>query len=356
MPVRVAIVCNDPQPSPADEHWIWRSASGSRISRNGFRDASEYGVLEETRVIERYLAEAGYATTIFPVTDVEQLLRFLQQERPDVIFNCCESFRGNAAGEMNVAAMFELAGIAYTGSPALTLGIALNKGIAKALFRAHGVPTPEFAIFDGPPSPETVQRLTPPLIVKPTREDASIGIDEGAIVYDHQALERRVQFVLDHFHQPALVEEFIDGREMNAALLATPSQELVALPISEIIFGEMPEGSPRIVSYEAKWLPNSKAYDATVPHCPAAIDPALADSIRTIALNAARAVGLRDYGRIDLRVRDKDNAAFVLEANPNPDITAESGMVVAARAHGLSHAGMIREILQRALERSSKSA
>jgi D-alanine-D-alanine ligase len=352
MPIRVAIICNDPQPTSTEEHWIWGSASGSRISKEGFRDASEYGVLEETRVIEGFLSEAGYATTIFPVTDVEQLLRFLQQDRPDVIFNCCESFRGDATGEMNVASMFELAGISYTGSPALTLGIALNKGIAKALFRLHGVPTPEFAVCDRPPAPEKVKGLEPPLIVKPVREDASIGIDEGAIVYDQQALERRVQFVLDQFHQPALVEEFIDGRELNAALLAISQQELVALPVSEIMFGEMPDGSPRIVSYEAKWLPASKAYDATVPHCPADIDPALADSVRTIALNAARAIGLRDYGRVDLRIRKRDNAVFVLEVNPNPDITAESGMVTAARAHGLSHAGMIRAIAQRALERS----
>jgi len=353
MPARVAIVCNDPKPSSPDRHWIWRSSGGSRISKDNFIDQCDRGILDTARVIASFLAEAGYAASIFPISDVQQLLSILHQDRPDIIFNCCESFNGSAAGEMNVASTFELAGIPYTGSTALTLGIALNKGIAKALFRTHGVPTPDFAIFEEPPSPEMARGLKPPLIVKPVSEDASVGIDAGAIVYDYPALEQRVRFVLDQFRQPALVEEFIDGREMHAALLASSREQLTALPVSEILFEDIPAGAPRILGYEAKWLPNTRAYAATIQRCPAEIDPVLAERVQTIALAAARAVGLRDYGRIDLRIREKDNAIFVLEANPNPEIVAESGMVIAARAGGLSHGDMVRQILQRALERSS---
>ena len=192
--------------------------------------------------------------------------------------------------------------------------------------------------------------LTYPLIVKPAAEDASIGIDTGAVVDDAAAMVARVRFVWDKLRQPALVEEFIDGRELNVALLATSRAALETLPPSEVLFNDLAPGAPRIVTFDAKWVTNSVMYKATPTRCPAVIDAALADRVREVASSAARVVGLRDYGRVDLRVRDE--AVFVLEVNPNPDLSHDAGFMRAAAASGRSVTQTVAEILARALERA----
>jgi D-alanine-D-alanine ligase len=184
-------------------------------------------------------------------------------------------------------------------------------------------------------------------------EDASIGIDNNSIVSTRKELKARVEFIHSEFNQPALVEEYIDGRELNVALIAGEGGELEALPISEITFDKLPEGNPRIVSYEAKWVEESPLYHTTVPVCPAKIDGKVAERARDIALRAASAVGLRDYARVDMRLREKDNALYVLEANPNPDISHDAGFMRAARTSGRSHEETIVAILKQAVKRKT---
>lgn len=350
--MRIAIVYNEPKPSTPHEHWLSRSSSEGTVVAETFTDASEYGVLQETQLIEGFLREAGNETMLYAADDAAGLVEFLTQNRPDLIFNCCETFRGNAKLEMNVAAIFEILGIPFTGSSALTLGMALNKGVAKALFVSHGVPTPRGAVLSPHDGEDGAAALTFPVIVKPLEEDASIGIDTHSIVENSAGLMERVRFVWKEFCQPALAEEFIDGRELNVALLAASPQQFMTLPISEICFDGFPGRKHHILTYEAKWMVDSPYYISTVPRCPAVLSRELEEQVRSVALRAAAAVRLRDYGRIDLRVRSSDNAAFVLEANPNPDITFDSGFVRAAQASGRTHASVIREIVERAMERS----
>jgi len=352
--MRIAIIYNEPKPSSPQEHWLSRSGSEGTVVAETFKDASEYGVLQETQLIESFLREAGYETLLHAADDVSGLVEFLVKDRPDLIFNCCESFRGQAKLEMNVAAIFEILQIPFTGSSALTLGIALNKSVAKTLFVSHGVPTPPWAVLSPHSLEDCAATLRFPLIVKPLEEDASIGIDTHSIVENQTSLIERVRFVWDEFHQPALAEEFIDGRELNVAVLAVSPERFVTLPVSEILFNGFPGCKHHILTYEAKWMPDSPYYVSTVPRCPASLPPALEERVRSVALKAAAAVRLRDYGRIDLRVRASDNAVFALEANPNPDITFDSGFVRAAQASGRTHAKVICEIVERATERTSR--
>jgi D-alanine-D-alanine ligase len=348
--MRIAVIYNEPNLTPDEEHWTNRSAPCDRAGAP-LLDASEFNVREEARLIGEFLEQGGLEVVHFAADDPLALVRFLHAERPDAIFNCCESFRGDASLEMNVAALYELFGIPFTGSPPLTLGAALNKDVAKALFRAHGVPTPEHFVADvGCIIPDPLP-IGFPCIVKPLREDASIGIDAQAVVHGREALLRRVEFVWAEFRQPAIVEEYVDGRELNVAVLATSAREMIALPVSEIVFEGAAAAGVRVLSYGAKWFVNSEEYRTTMSKCPADLPPELQERIQTVAVQAARAVGLRDYGRIDLRLRSGDDAIFVLEANPNPDITFDSGFVGAAKAAGRTYAGVIREILERALER-----
>lgn len=317
--------------------------------------AAEWGVLEQAGSVVSALVAAGHTPIPYAATDAGALCEFLSRKRPELIFNCCESLAGRASFEMNVAAIFELFGIPFTGSSALSLGLALDKGLSKAVFGAQGVPTPSYVHFE-PGADVALPGLSLPLIVKPVAEDASIGIDDGAVVHDAAALEARVRFVWRAFDQAALVEEFIAGREFNVSLLATSPSEFTVLPIAEIAFDELPQGRPRIVGYEAKWNEGSAAYSGTTVQCPALLAADTAARIRQLALAAARAVGVRDYGRIDLRVREKDQAVFVLEANPNPDLGPQAGFLRAAAAAGIGMHEVILEIVNRAIERSAHSA
>jgi D-alanine-D-alanine ligase len=351
--VKVAVIYNEPKHTPAAEHWLKRSTAIE--TSESFVDASEFGVLEQMESIAAAVQEAGHEVVIFSTDDdVNRLCNFLTQEEPDVIFNCCESIMGESKLEMNVAAMYELYGIPYTGSSALTLGIALNKGLTKAILASRGIPTPRYAILESDELSAT-RELTYPLITKPIGEDASIGIDSGAVVHDEVSLGERVRFLLSEFRQPVLAEEFVDGREMNVGMIANSDGILETLPISEITFDQVPEGMPKIVSYEAKWVEESPLYKTTLPVCPAPIDERLAAETRRIAREAAQAIGLRDYGRVDLRI-DANDRIFVLEANPNPDISEDAGFMRAARASGRTYAGTINEILARAIERSKDSS
>jgi D-alanine-D-alanine ligase len=354
--LKVAIIYNEPKNTAAEDHWLRRSDPSYHPPSPLFVDASEVGVLQQMKSIAEALEAQGREIAIFSADDDPvRLCSFLSKEKPEVIFNCCESILGEAKMEMNVAAMYELFGVSYTGSGPLALGVALDKALAKKLFVAHNIPTPRHQLFQSEKREKVDSTLRFPLIVKPVHEDASIGIDSNAIVQDETALAKRVAFIQKEFDQPALAEEFIDGRELNVALLGTSNGEFMTLPISEITFDKVPEGMPKIVSYEAKWVEESPIYQTTVPVCPADIPDSIAEKARSIAIDAAKAVGLRDYARVDMRL-DADGNLFVLEANPNPDISEDAGFMRAACASGRTYAGTINEILSCAIERSKSNA
>jgi D-alanine-D-alanine ligase len=350
--VRIAIVHNEPLPTSPASHWLSRSSSDCVPLADDFTDASESSILTSVTGIERALCELGQRPIVHAAANGSDLAAFLASERPDVVFNCCESLRGQPALELSVAAMFELFGVADTGSSALTLAIALDNSLTNTLFRGSGIPTPPFVVARTADDLDAAQVLARPLIVKPVAEDASNGIDDAAVVHDDDELAQRVEFVWSAFAQPALVEEFIAGRELNVALLAGACGTLEALPISEVSFDALPAGMPAIVSYDAKWRPDSAAYRATPVMCPAAIDSALAERVKAAALTAARAVGLRDYGRVDMRVRTGDEAIFVIEVNPNPDLSSDAGFMRAAAASGRPFAATVQQILSCATERA----
>lgn len=339
--VRIAII----------HDWLRRSIENGGTAKAGFHDAVELDLLRELDLIRTSLAKAGHDAVIFAADDAAHLCDFLATRRPELVFNLCDAFAGNAALEMNVAALFELLGIAYTGCPALTLGLSLNKPLAKAILTANGIRTPEYVVVDQGQDTCAARHLTFPLIAKPIAEDASIGIDDGAVVNDMAALAERVKFLWREFRQPALVEEFIAGREFCVSVLAVSPTDLVALPIVEISFDRLPAGRPQIFGYEAKWDPTAPFNHTIATRCPARIDDKTADEIRCVALDVARTVGLRDYGRVDFRLRERDRALFVLEVNPNPDLSDECAFMRAARASGRTTEGTICEIVERAIER-----
>ncbi len=313
-------------------------------------DMSEVGVLEEREHVQRALQQKGYKATLFNMNgDVQRLLDFVKRKQPDVIFNLCESVGNESTHEMHVAGLYELLGIPYTGAPAFVLGSCLNKARTKEILSSHGIKTARYAIVKniGELQEENLD-LKYPLIVKPSREDASTGIDNASVVEDFASLKKKVRTVFSEYDQPALIEEYISGRELNVAIMG--NKRPIVFPISEIDFSGLPANYPKIVTYNAKWMQGTIEYTGTVGVCPAPVPSEVEKKVKEIALKCYRVMGLRDYGRIDFRI-DKNNVPYVLEVNPNPDLSDDAGFARSARTHGLTFEDTIVKIVEYALER-----
>lgn len=314
-------------------------------------DLSEVGVLEEREKVERILQHAGYRTSLFNVDgDIKRLIAFLEEKQPDLIFNLCESVGNESIHEMHAAGIYELLGFPYTGASAFTLGTCLNKVRTKEILSYHKLPTPRFALYKSIAEVNFDDlELNFPLIVKPSQEDASVGIENASVVENIASLRKRIRHILQNYDQPALVEEYIEGRELNIAIIG--NKRPIILPISEIDFTGLPDNYPRIVTYNAKWVEGTEEYVGTNGVCPADLPTDVERKAKEIALKAYRVMNLRDYGRIDMRL-DKKNQLYVLEVNPNPDISDSAGFARSARAYGFSPEEAISRIVDYALERT----
>jgi D-alanine-D-alanine ligase len=246
---------------------------------------------------------------------------------------------------MNVPAILELLRIPYTGSPPLTLGLCQNKGFTKYVLRANGIPTPDYQILES--FKAWKGGIDFPLIVKPLREDASLGITRKSFVRTNRQLKVQVDYINRRYKQPSLVEKYIDGREINVSIFGYEKPR--TLPISEIIFEF--KGEPKIVDFSAKWIEKSKEYKGTKPVCPAKLTPSLDKLIRKTAMKAFRLLNCRDYARVDMRL--KDGVPFVVEVNANPDISLDAGFVRSLKVAGISFKKFIGEIISFAARRSS---
>jgi D-alanine-D-alanine ligase len=299
-------------------------------------------VLETAMAVKAALEVNGHQAGIVNLSkhDMAELARF------DALFNLAESTVGSQLTDDVIAQRLEETGFVFTGSCGPTLRRCTDKAWTKSLLIAQGLPTPSFQVFRDAASSRT--HLNYPLIVKPVHEDGSIGITERSLVTNDRELAERVAEVLRVYRQPALVEEFIDGREINVALLGN-GEMVTVLPLSEIVF-TLPPGTPRIVSRDAKWVTDSTAYKGTNSHCPADLEPHTTTRLRQLATRAFQTMGCRDYGRVDLRLRD--GQLYILEVNPNPCINPDgAGFIVSAQAAGYTYDEIINEIMDRALTR-----
>jgi len=307
---------------------------------------SEAAVKDEADIVYQVILKSGHVPIYLAVKNLDQVLSKVDRAQPDLIFNLCEGFQGKTHHEMFIAGVWELLGIPYTGNTPLTLGLAQDKVLSKELFQSRSIPTPKFQVYSATPQ-ET--NLTYPLIAKPSREDASLGIKHGdAILHDFESLKNRVGELLKKYRQPILVEEFIQGREFNISVLGNTPPKVIA--ISEISFADLDDQTPHITSYEAKWLPDHPLYQKTPAICPAQISSDLQKRLEELALRVYDVLNGRDYGRVDTRV-DAEGNIFVLEYNPNPDISPDAGFVKALKAAGIKYKEFVEFLINEALKR-----
>ncbi|MGD9648011.1 MAG: hypothetical protein AB7U73_20025 [Pirellulales bacterium] len=314
--------------------------------------AQEAGVLESVAVVADALAARGHAIEQLALaSDLEPLLRLAQgPARPDVVVNLCEGFAGRTELEPHTAALLDLLELPYTGSSAEALALARDKARTKYLLQGAGLPTPVFEIVElgRQASDKIVRQLAAgPLFAKPAAEDASLGIGPDSVVTTEAALHARVADIHERYG-PALVERFVAGREFNLSLLALA--ELQVLPLAEVNFSRAKADGWGIVTYDAKWTPESSDWCGTPVTCPAAVDDALAQRLRDVSLAAFRLTGCRDYARVDLRV-DAAGNPYILEVNANPDIAPTAGFARSLAAAGIAYADFCERLVTTAFAR-----
>jgi D-alanine-D-alanine ligase len=262
-------------------------------------------------------------------------------------FNLCETLAGRADGEHLTAAAVELLELPMTGASAATLLYCLNKDRCSAVLRSHGIPVPEWELVRrGDPIPEDWTRF--PAIVKPAADDASNGIHEKSVVHSREKLLAEVKRL--HERWDALLQEFIAGREINLAIVGR-----CVLPPAEIDFSTLPEGSPPIVSFEAKWITGSPEDVGTRPICPAPLSSEQTRDLQRLAVRAWGVMDGRGYARVDVRL-SADGVPYVIDINPNPDLSYDAGLARQARVAGWSYDELIGRVVEEALSRAATDA
>lgn len=314
---------------------------------------AEWDTLETIHAVRDALAERYPVELVEANADAFERLRTL---RPTLVFNIAEGLHG-VSREAQIPAMLELLQIPYLGSDPLTLALCLDKARTKEILSYHGLATAGFVVIESMDDFEDA-RVRFPSIVKPLHEGSSKGIYNSCVVRTTEDLEREVRTILETYGEPALVEEFLPGREFTVALLGNGDTARV-LPIVEISFDALPSGMNPIYSFEAKWVWDTSDKPLEIFSCPARIDERLAEEIRSLCLRAYTTLRCRDWSRIDVRL-DGRGRPHILEVNPLPGILPRpednSCFPKAARAAGMTYNELINTVLDIAMARCGVSA
>jgi D-alanine-D-alanine ligase len=306
----------------------------------------------DKKEVEEEVAEAltklGHEPVMYEIDGTTKSLLGLARVDCDLVFNLCESFADDDTADFKIAGYLELIGKKYTGSGTHGLMLAQDKAIAKKIFAFHGIHTPTFAkSFRG--RLDFSHDLQFPVIVKPAREDGSIGIEFSAVVNSIRELMERMDWLHANFDSPVLIEEYIDGREMYVGILGNDKPE--ALPVVELDLSKLPDGTPRIAAAEVKWGKGTQAYRDTKSAIASDLSDETIASLQQTAVAAYQALELRDYGRVDMRLQP-DGRVHVIEVNPNPWLSSRAEFAMAARKSGRTYNQLIEEIISLATSRA----
>jgi len=311
--------------------------------RPGRRARRKTDVEEIFGILER----EGHEVFSVVVDGTPACLARLARLEVDLVFNLVEAFGDDDTKEPHVAAYYDLLGLRYTGSGPRGLSLAMDKALAKKVLHFHGIQTPDFVtVFRG--RVDWADDIDFPVIVKPVREDGSIGIGFSALVGSIKELMERIDTLHADFNHPVLIEQYIEGREIYVGVLGNANPE--ALPPVELDLSHLPKGTPRIAGVEVKWEEGTRAYRGSRSRVPDDLPEEVVKTIQAAAVTGFQVLHLRDYARFDFRITP-DHKAYLIEANPNPYLYSGAEFVKAARASGRTHPGTILEIVELSLSR-----
>jgi D-alanine-D-alanine ligase len=303
--------------------------------------------------VARALRKNGHSVSVFGIyADVKKLYSGLKRRKPDLVFNLIEWFAEDLTADIGVCGFLDLLGIPYTGCGPGEFYLNQDKALAKKLLAYEGIPYPKFAVFPKDRSFETGGNLRMPLFVKPVRMDASIGIDRNSLVTDANQMMKRVLMIHEKCDDAALAEEYIDGREFQVGVLGN-GDTAIALPPVEVDFSGMPEGAPHVLDSKAKWDEKSAEYKGTKTVLALDLPDELRARLARSALDAYRALRVRDYGRVDMRLAGTGEI-YVLEVNASCYLEKGSEFATAAKAAGIEWEELIARIVGLAMGRYGK--
>ena len=298
--------------------------------------------------VAEVITKLGHEPVMHELDGTQKSLLGLAKVECDLVFNLAESFADDDTADFKIAAFLELLGKKYTGTGTHGLMLAQDKAVAKKIFAFHGIHTPTFAkSFRG--RLDFSHDLQFPVIVKPAREDGSIGIEFSAVVNSIRELMERIDWLHSNFDSPVLIEEYIDGREMYVGIIGNDKAE--ALPIVELDLSKLPDGTPRIAAAEVKWGKGTKAYKDTKSAIATDLPEEIVQTLQQTAVAAYQALELRDYGRVDMRLQP-DGRVHVIEVNPNPWLSSRAEFAMAARKSGRTYPQLVEEIIELATTRN----
>ena len=279
-------------------------------------DPSNIDDNESKDIVKKLIEILNPFFDIFPIVATQKTLKLLSLDKIDFIFNICEGFNNNPSGESWVASTIELRNIPFSGSDSFTLAMCLRKHIVKQFLIQNNLRTPQFFYYKTLEEFTTLSQfnLSFPLIVKPAEQDASNGIDESSFVKNKIDLLTRVKKHFGTFSTGVIIEEYIDGREINVSVIGNGHEKKV-LPFSEILF-DIPPEIPKILTYDSKWREDTLIYQKTYGVCPAEASDELKSELESMALKCFDLFNCKDYARVDFRI--KDNVPYILDVNPNP--------------------------------------
>ena len=295
----------------------------------------EYDVIETLREVGHDVRVLGIHDDLMPIR------RAAEEFKPQIVFNLMEAFAGVTTFDQNVVSYLELLRLAYTGCNPRGLILARDKALSKKLLAYHRIPVPDFAVIRRGRRSLLSKKLRFPLIVKSLFFEASTGISQASVVENPEQLAKRVQFIHDSLRTAAIVEQFIEGRELYVGVVG--NDRLDVFPVWEMSFARMPDNRWHIATERVKWSTQYQKKHGIVTEA-ATLDPVLAERIQRIARRAYRALDLNGYARIDVRM-DESGHPYVLEANPNPNLAYGEDFAESAEKRGLTYERLLDRIL-----------
>ena len=301
----------------------------------------------EANVLEA-LRELGHTVEHLAIFDDLDLLRQkLDAFQPDIIFNLADQFKNNRAFDQNIVSFLEMQGVPFTGCGSTGLTLCKHKGISKKILSYHRIHVPEFSVIARGKRIARPKRLKFPILVKPLKEEASLGISQASFVETDDQFKERVQFIHDKYQTDAIAEEYIEGRELYVSILG--NHRLDALPIRELIFKEVPPDEPKIATYKAKWDEEYRKRWGLQNQFAEGLDPAVATNIAQVCKRIYHLLTIDGYARVDLRMTSA-NEVYFIEANPNPILAADEDFAQSALKAGLSYPQLLDRIVRLGLK------
>jgi D-alanine-D-alanine ligase len=311
--------------------------------------ASEAGVLDEVLAVKESLEQLGYPHDLAtPEPSLPEFLTKIGSPGTDLVFHLVESYRGNPMGESWIAGLYETLGVPYTGSPPMGLSLCLDKRRARAILKLAGYPVAPAISIDG--RPLKLDGFVFPAIIKPSCRDASEGLDASCVVYDPAGLQRKIEEMAAAGFMPLLLEKFIEGREFSLTLLQK-GDDWDVVAAFEVDFSGLDLDQPHMLCYDAKWQHDTQAYEGTNTN-PMEGDNQIREKLKKIGAGAVKELGLRDYVRIDFRY-SKEGRPYIIDVNPNPDISHSGGFYRALASAGIQFKGFVQQVIDNAMSRKA---